>query len=481
MRPRLLRSFFIVLCFWLGGTTLYWSFSDPAVNWRSLVALKQLVPFLPITVPDEPSILTSVSVQLKVLAYWTAPVLALTALTFMLGYLGGWWRARGIATEREMREKGSGNYRGMGVTMGRLPEPPALPRVSLDWELEEDSPLRAADPKAQLLIKQVLETIAAHPDAYNGVGAVSPDSLLDHTVRALEQALATNKKHPGLAGCVAAAHELGYITAYEPTGQGGWRQTKNVDRAAASALASLPAWWELESSDRDAVLLAVKFKSTPALMPEPEGNQAVFRLAQDLLYAAKEAVQVVVEQERQKTLEKHELPTAVFDAFKRAMPLLAFQHRGLPKGVRAVAWKFGNRVYMLEIALRESVMAQLPADVAAALAPGAGRPRGRLQPFTVELLKALDGAGWLVKEINEMVLDPADAVWTIQAGKLEFRGVIVIDVPAEFMEALPPQDSMYEVKVTAAMFAAALKSQPAGEKVTRSALSDVLRFDQDVD
>jgi hypothetical protein len=221
--------------------------------------------------------------------------------------------------------------------------------------------------------------------------------------------------------------------------------------------------------------LAVKFKSEPRSMPEIEGNQNTFRLAQDLLYTAKDVKVEVVEEEKQKTLEKHELPEVVFSAFKKALPMMAFQNKGLPKGVRAVAWKTGKRVYMLEIALRESVTAQMPKELVEALAPN-GKTKQRVQPFTVELLKALEANKWLVTEIEGKKLPPTEALWTIQAGKLEFRGVIVIDVPDEFLPSLPPQDSMYEVAVTGVLFTHALREErvPGLDKASKSALSGVL-------
>lgn len=477
MRPKLLRSMMMVTLFWFVATTLYWSFSDPRTNWEALRSLHALFPFLPLTIPDSPTIMTSLGVQLQVLAYWTVPMLAGTAISALVGTGLVWYRAWNAAKARAAREGGSGEYRGLTVTLGNLPVAPSFPCDEIELGEDPDGLLRKATAAEKRLLEQIFGTLSAHPDCYPGPAntGTALDVAMATALRALEQ----HRTHPGLAACAAAAHELGKITAFKKNPQtGAWVASKDEEREAARILSTLSGWWALPSDERTALCMAVKYKSQPRLMPEIEGSQAIYRLSQDLLYTAKEVQTEVVQEEKQKTLEKHELPDVVFEALKKALPLMAFQNKGLPKGVRAVAWKTGRRVYMLEIALRESVTAQMSKDIVEALQP-TGKNKPRVQPFTVELLKALDSKGWLVTEIGERKLPPAEALWTVQAGKLEFRGVIVIDVPDEFLPSLPAQDSMYELAVTGVLFTHALKEdKPApSEKTDKAALSGVLDFD----
>jgi hypothetical protein len=448
MRPKLLKSFIVVLVFWMLATTLYWSFQQPQVNLRALQALKALLPFLPISVPTgEATILGSLAVQLKVLAYWSAPVLVLSLISGLVGYGIVWQLARRTSQERTDRETGHGNFRGVTLTLGALPTPKPLPRDEIDLGSDDNEALGRITERERRLLCDILGTISAAPGAYAGPGITVP--LLDHTLNLAAKAL-THRRHPGLSAIVAAGHELGKLTAYRKGDNGEWSATKNHDREAARILGTLDAWHALPTLDRDSVLMAVKFHSNARAIPDLNGDPNVYRFARELLTVADDVQTEAVIEEKQRTLEKTELPDVIFESFARALPSLSFQSRGLPKGVQAVAWKVGNRVYMLEIKLRETVMAKMPADVRGALTPG--KERQRVQPFTQELLRALETRGWLVRKIDDTKVEVKDALWNIKAGKLDFKGVIVIDVPKEFIGQLPSEDSMYEVSVTGPLF-----------------------------
>lgn len=467
MRPKLLKSFITVTIFWFIATTLYWSMSNPSVNWESLHRLKQAFPFLPFSVPAQSSVFDALSNQMLVLKFWTVPVLALSAISGLVGWGIAWQLARRTFGERAGREKSNGNFRGMRITLGSLPQPAALPRDELDLSAADSEALVRLTEKEKTLLGAILGIASAHPDAFSGEG--NGATLLEHMLNVASKALERTRQ-PGLAAIVAAAHELGKITAWVRSESGDWVLTKNHDREAAKHLASLDAWWALDKDSRTALMLAVKYHSTPRNLPDVDGEQRIYRLARDLLDTAAEVQVAAVVEEKQRTLEKHELPEILFDAFVRALPTLSFQSFGMPKNVPAIAWKVGNRVYMLEIKLRETVMARLEQDVRGALT-ATGKDRSKLAPFTLELLKSLEKAGWLVREIGQMKLDTKEALWNIKAGKLEFKGVIVIDVPPEKLEMLPPQDSAYAVSVVGPLF-----QQPGSVAISKAdLLGDVLR------
>lgn len=448
MRPKLLKSFIVVLIFWLVATTLYWSFQKPEVNLQALTSLKALLPLLSLDVPNNATILGSLQVQLKVLMYWSLPALVLATLSGLAGYgLVLLW-ARRTSQERTSRETGSGNFRGVTLTLGELPLPDILPRDEIDLGADDNEALGRITERERRLLCDILGTISAAPNAYAGEGISV--SLLEHTLNLASKAL-MHHRHPGLSAIVAAAHELAKITAYKKSDSGEWTSVKNHDRESARILGSLDSWHALPYQDRNAVLMAVKFHSNPRSIPDLDGDPQVYRHARDLLAVADGAQIEAVTEEKQRTLEKTELPDVIFETFAKALPSLSFQNRGLPKGVAAVAWKIGNRVYLLEIKLRETVMAKMPADVRGALVPNP-KERQRLQPFTAELLKSLEARGWLVSKIGDAQVAPKEALWNIKAGKLDFKGVIVVDVPPEFIGQLPADDSMYEIVVTGPLF-----------------------------
>lgn len=448
MRPKLLQSFIAVFAFWMIATTLYWSVQKPQVNLEALAAVKSLLPFLPIELPQNATILGSLKVQFQVLAYWSLPILVLALVSAGIGYGLVWRKARGTAQERTARETGSGEFRGVSITLGELPLPAILPRDDIDLGADDNEALGRITERERRLLCDILGTISAAPAGFAGEGISTP--LLEHTLNLAAKAL-THRRHPGLSAIVAAAHELGKLTAYRKNESGEWVAFKSHDKEAARILGTLDSWYKLPPLDRSAVMMAVKFNSNPRAIPDLDGDPQVYRFARELLSVADDAQTEVVTEEKQRTLEKTELPDVIFESFAKALPSLSFQSRGLPKGVAAVAWKIGSRVYMLEIKLRETVMAKMPADVRGALVPNP-KERQRLQPFTHELLKSLESRGWLVRRIGETQVDVKEALWNIKAGKLDFKGVIVVDVPPEFMAQLPSEDSMYEVSVTGPLF-----------------------------
>lgn len=161
----------------------------------------------------------------------------------------------------------------------------------------------------------------------------------------------------------------------------------------------------------------------------------------------------------------------VFAHFMKALPSLAFQSKGLPKGVNAVAWKVDNRVYLTEIKLRETIMAKLPADLRAALTP---KDKPKVQPFTQALLKAFEDRGWLVTTINNVSINAEEGLWNIKAGQLDFKGIIVIDVPEANMGQLPDGNSMYKVEVLGPWKTSAVKNKDPGMSVSRASLAGLL-------
>lgn len=448
MRPKLLKSFIVVCAFWFFVTTLWWTLATPDVNHAALVSLQKLLPFLNLQVGETPNILTAWRDQITVLAYWTVPLLFGTALFVVAGIAVAWSFAWKTHAERETRERGrTENFRTIEVTKGVLPKLRTWARDDVTLGADEGSALATISDAERALLEEVLGTLSAHGDGWAGEGVTV--TLVEHAAKLAELGLA-RPRAPGLCAIVAAAHELGKLGAYARKND-QWVAVKSHDRVAAQILTSLPAWYAMPERERDAVYLAVKYYSTPKLVPPLNGDDDLAKLATDLLYSSGNVQQTVLTEEKQKTLEKANLPDVIFDAFIQALPMLAFQNKGQPKGVRAVAWKLKSRVYMMEIILRETIMAKLPEDIRGALKPNP-RDRVKLQPFTYELLKALDARGWLVRSHEGLELDVKEALWVVQAGKLSFRGVIAIEVPAEYMQRLPRDDSMYEVSITSSLF-----------------------------
>ena len=450
MRSRLLKSFLTVFLFWASATTLWWSVQQPHVQWSSLLRVHDSIlgKLFPVTMPPA-DIFSSLLVQKLVLTHWSLPVLILALVSLLVGVGAVIGYTRMVEKERDKSAKGAGEHQGISVTTGELPAIRTLPRddISLSGEPE----LVASFTPSQLtLFEQILGTLSAHPDAYPGAhsGVGIRGALLDHTLQVCTQAL-QRKRNPALAALSAAGWELGKLSAYSQRDDKSWSRVRDQGVEAGLALPSMPALFELPAMEREALLLAVRYHEDPRQMPEVEGNLEAYRLAWDLLAYAEEAADKVIETQVAQTLAETE-PDSVFSVFMQELPQLAFQNRGLPRGVPAVAWKTGRRVYFLETKLRQLLSDKLPAHLRDALNKA---KKGKMYPLTEALAKSFDERGWLVKSAQEINLTADEALWVVRAGRVDFNGVLVVDLPDDLRTSLPADDTPYEMAVIRPLFA----------------------------
>lgn len=448
MKNSLLRSFLMVLVFWWVVLALGWSLANPDSTLVVAQRLQALIPFINLGFPSEATIFNAWKFQFKILWWWTLPVLAVAFLSALLGSLIVGWKGWNMYKDRQFRERSGEKWRGVEITLGEMPCPGRLPMDEIELALDHESPLDKLTPAQKAFIDEVLGTLSAHPNAYCGEGLGV--SILDHTLKVLEKAL-ENKNCKPLSLMIAAAQDIGKITAYVKDHTGEWERVKHVGSEGAKRLAHLPSWWELDPQERLVVAMAVKFAENPKDIPDFDGEDSIKRKVIKYLDSPKEAQEKAVQEEKAKVLESKDLPELVVDAFLSVLPSLAFQSPGLPKGVKAVGWKKGKRLFLLEIPVREKTMAKIDKDVAAALG-GAYREKSKLAPFTAELLKGFDKRGWLFREHGMGKLGVQESMWKIQSGTHEFKGVIIIDIPDDILEVLPNQDTRYDIKIAGPHF-----------------------------
>lgn len=445
MRPKLLRSFSVVVIFWFLVTAIWWSVQQPDIQLAALYRIEHSILARFISMPKIPSnsIFQSLRVQLDVLSLWTVPVLIGVGVAAFVGVLVVWLMAHKKEKARQKNHEARGDHAGLKVSRGEIPTPPQFPREEIS--LAGDDELRSKFTPEQLsLMEQILGTLVAHPDAFAGPGISTP--LSEHAVELVNTAL-QRKKDSGMAALAAAAYELGKLNAFLKIDE-KWREVRPQGVQAGFILATLPALRELPAVEREALLLAVRYRNEPRQMPEVEGNLEAYRLAWSLLTYAEEVSEKVVESGAVKTIsEAH--PDSVFDTFMQELPSLAFQNRGLPRGVAAVAWKVGNRIYFLETKLRQILMEKVSPSLREALS---AMRKGKVHPVTESLLRSFAEKGWLVREVDGQKVGVEDALWVVKAGRMDFNGVIIVDVPAEVLPSLPSDDTHFTMVVVRPLF-----------------------------
>lgn len=171
--------------------------------------------------------------------------------------------------------------------------------------------------------------------------------------------------------------------------------------------------------------LAVLASSHPALLPQPAPAAS---FTPDLPFQA--------------------LQERVLSAIRMALPQLRLQDPSLPNHIRASAWKAGRQLHVLELHLRERVRGYLSPEDQAEVAR-MRRTGAPVSGLTLMMLDALEGAGWLVRQVGATSLEPAEALWSIRVCKMAYKGVLVLEVPGLWEAEVGAAD----LEVTGALFA----------------------------
>lgn len=293
MRPKLLASTIIVVTFWFVATTLYWSFQKPEVNYQSLLALASFAQSIGLgawvnSMSFEPSIMASLGVQKVVLLKWTLPVLILAIVSAGIGFGVTWRTAYRSDKERTEREAGSGNFRGVTNTKGRLPLPKQYPMDEVELSTEDATALQGLSEPELKLLNEVMGTISAN----EGVAALPTGvtSLVDFTLGKLSGFFREVEAGPieyfGLTTIAVAAIQLGYINAYQKgPDKKSWiaNGNKTHEGEAGAILTAMPAWFELPYLERQAVYLAVKYNFNAAVVPHIQGDETIAPVARTII------------------------------------------------------------------------------------------------------------------------------------------------------------------------------------------------------
>jgi len=442
MRSTLLRSVFVVFTFWWVATTVFFSLSSPEFNKEALTRIAELIPWLEVEIPEQVSALNAFLVQFEVAQYWIMPMWMLITGLAITGYTVAWLVAVIFSQKRKQREQGKGNWREMAVTLGVLPMPENLDKadIALKPKGKIAEAIKQMAPEHERLFNDIIATIAAYPKAYSGDG--HGVTLLQHTLNVINRALEETEDPDPLLLVATAAHDIGKITAFKEIGD-EFVAVKHHDKESAHLLCRMGGWWALDPIEREILRLSVKYSHSPSKMPL--GFEAEER-TRKLIDQLRGADGMATKEEKKAVLKKGDLPDMAVDALLHVLPKLAFQVEGLPKKIRASGWKKENRIYLLEIGVREAALDALDPDTRSALG-GKHRDDFQVAPFTKALLQGLDKRGWLVKKIGKAKSETERALWKISAGIIKFQGVIVIDMPEEHMSKLPEKDSVYEVNV----------------------------------
>ena len=506
MRTRLLGSFLFVLIFWWLVLSFWWFTAPPQEALDRLTSAAALLPWASHLPALKPTVFDFWRIQADTVDVWTGPLILVALLAALIGAGVVWVLAHRLSRRRDERISASETYRGVGITLGVLPAPAVAERAEVEFSAstkELRNLLEQLTPGEFGVLEALLEMLAA-----GGLNHVEP--VLEKIERAL------SLPNPGLACIVEATCAIGASA-----------------RERARLISSLPAWWELPPERRYGMLLAVKFRGEELKwVPEMTGLPEASKLARDLLVALdgppadtsewkrkgpfylidggaeaehpEEAPQIdsgaptpAEPREREADASAPKPPPApsraqlpeptttaastppkkpagLLDIFCRELPNLPLRISGMASSKKIVpmGWKKKGRLYLIEKTLVETLWHKLPQALKEQFSESPAGPRS---PMTRALLEVLQLEGWLVTKNGLDELNAMEALWVVKAGKIDFKGVIVLaKLPDHLMDQLPTEDSSFDMTILRPLFFASKnpeREHTPGETLDRRELA----------
>jgi len=399
-----------------------------------------------------------------VFAFWGFPVLMGIGLSAGSGSLC----AVALRSKRNTKEKKSLNpdhsWRGVEVSLGRLPSPnweEQTDRVRLKFNEASKKKLESLEERHWGTFEEVMGLLSKNKGAFVGDG--HKGTLLEHSLRVTKSAIdAVEGVADPLLPIAAAAHDIGKIRSHFKK-NGEWVKKAGVagfhDVQGGLLLSSLPSFQKLEEDEKLILMLVTKYAHKPHRAPFP--NEAVRSRMLELLNSFRSADHSVTADEQAEVIKDYKdsrtLDDKVIDALLETITTYKFQNPNLPKSQRAIGWRKGNRLILIEIQFREKFATLLPKDLVAAWG-GVQRQKNSLAGVTKNFLEWLDEKDWLVREVDvykthtdekpfKREVCPKDhyPIWSIFSGSKEFVGVFEIELPEEYRQKFP-NETQFDLK-----------------------------------
>lgn len=451
MKPsKLLKSTMILAAFYMALAMVLFTLTPPMTVYR---LIEELPAPMALRLGDIPSredinILDQGPLQIALMRAWTIPVVLAWIASCLLGLLTA--RAlvalRAAFGRRHIRSREG--YGELNCTVGQLPTP-VVPKSELRSVNVTGVPMTDGERK---LLERVIGVLAANRDIFAGAG--HGVRIYQHTLNVLNRVLSQDDVN-GQKLIVAAAHDLGKITKAGTDAAGDDYLVFGHAQESSRILACLPEFRGLPPDDAERIRLAVKYEHCEGALPKVRQptRASVLELIKSLRKADGLATADEKQVNAQALVPDEQRPTFAYERFLTMFPQMPLRTRSAPQGSSA-GFKKGNRLYLMEIEVREILERAIDSETYAALSVGY-RKSGTKHPFTTALLQGLHENGWLVtrhavsamEAVTEHECAPELALWDIRSGKAEFNGIIIVDVPAQWRDRLPDDDTDYDIEV----------------------------------
>ena len=273
-------------------------------------------------------------------------------------------------------------------------------------------------------LNMVLSEIATHDNTYFNTQIGGANSK-ENALHILKKCIQSNKSSLDII------YEVSILLAY-PTSfvneNNQWLLKEDVilGRVALEKLKQLHCWKLLPTANKET--LEAKLLNLD--------NRVIIQADSNLIIKEKELTWVDY-------VEKlSELERKAFDCFIDFLPHIIFKTPALKKGIVAYGWKQHNKLYLLEIQIREKILALL-SEKDKQLFFTESEPIHR---FSYHLFNALNKVKWLVTEYGLMKTGNVP-FWEVKVGDNQFKGVFILTIPEEFLTSMTEHNTTYSITI----------------------------------
>lgn len=277
------------------------------------------------------------------------------------------------------------------------------------------------------LVEKIISAFAASPDQPASLSdhLNIPGGLVEHTARTVDAMVRIAgdlpEKEKSLCYLMALSHDLGKLFAYRKEGDQWIDRKLPHDRISSLIVAGLPEFYsEMTPTHREALFLALRYYHNPEELPT-----AAPPLAYTLLELMHKADAASHEAEQQLGRQQVEgVKPYLWEAFLSALPKINVNRYkgGYPEGFTA-----GEIVFVLEHALRERTLDQLPQELQQRLP--IRRPIGKLHPAWPVLVEVLKEKKVLIEGVEGRKANPS-ALFNITASGTTYKCVVALSSEA---------------------------------------------------
>ncbi len=271
-------------------------------------------------------------------------------------------------------------------------------------------------------LNSIISKIAESESTYfnTSLGGKTPR---ENALHVLKKMLSNNK--PSIDILYELSILLGFITAFTKT-ENEWVCHGEIGKRAFEELSQLHCWKRLSTQNKENLEAKLKnlvdnviIEADPLLKPKQK---------------------VMTWQDKLDNLDMIE--RFVFDSFVDFMPNIIFKTPALKKGTMAYGWKQQTKLYLLEIQIREKILAVLSDDDKKMFIT----ENEPLNKFSQALFSALKKIDWLVTENAQMKVGSIP-FWEVKVGDNQFKGVFILNIPEEFLSSLTEHDTTYVITI----------------------------------